>query len=48
MRLKPDGQDLGLDLRKRGGGAATPFKYFRVRGCQYFHLRFLRSYGSHV
>ena len=24
MRLKPDGQDLGLDSRKRGGGAATP------------------------
>ena len=24
MRLKPYGQDLGLDLRKRGGGAATP------------------------
>ena len=24
MRLKPDGQDLGLDSRKRGDGAATP------------------------
>lgn len=24
MRLKPDGQDLGLDLRKRDGGAGTP------------------------
>lgn len=24
MRLMPDGRDLRLDLRKRGGGAATP------------------------
>ena len=24
MRLKPDGQDLGLDLRKRGAVAQRP------------------------
>ena len=29
MRLKPDGQDLGLDLRKRGDGVATPKIEFR-------------------
>ena len=28
MRLKPDGQDLRLDLRKRGGGAGTPYLLF--------------------
>ena len=28
MRLKPFGRDLRLDLRKRGGGAATPLKLF--------------------
>ena len=27
MGLKPFGQDLGLDLRKRGGCAATPIIY---------------------
>lgn len=26
MRLKPDGQDHRLDLQKRGGDAATPYK----------------------
>lgn len=26
MRLKPFGRDLRLDLRKRGGGAATLLK----------------------
>ena len=32
MRLKPDGQDLGLDLRKRGGDAGTPYiKYLLER-----------------
>ena len=30
MRLKPDGQDLRLDSRKRGGGAATPSMRKRI------------------
>ena len=41
MRLKPDGQDLGLDLRKRGGGAATPIRL--CRKFQPFHYQFLTS-----
>lgn len=41
MRLKPDGQDLRLDLRKRGGDAATlllVFRLFRLGnvGCLWF------------
>ena len=32
MRLKPDGQDLRLDSRKRGGGAATPKSISRMIG----------------
>ena len=31
MRLQPDGQDLGLDLRKRGGDAATPNLFYKFK-----------------
>ena len=34
MRLKPDGQDLGLDLRKRGGGVATPLENANASLCE--------------
>ena len=31
MRLKPDGQDLRLDLRKRGGGVPQrPIYYSKI------------------
>lgn len=33
MQLKPDSQDFGLDSRKRGGGAATPFIYYPRFDC---------------
>ena len=48
MRLKPFGRDLRLDLRKRGGGAATPLKHFIYHFHNHFTLPWTIEHQSSI